>query len=765
MALALGWARFAGAQEASGAAAAPAPSWQAAPAQSGQGATLDTAPIFSQPIAPPSRISPAQEPTPAPVHRGATLSPQEQTAPKTGALEAHTPQLEETNERNEFQEFVAQSVGHMLPIFGHNLFVGAPSTFAPVDRVPVTPDYVVGPGDELIISAWGQLDAEFRVVVDRNGQINIPKVGIVNVSGIRFEELRGFLKTAIGRTFRNFEINVTLGQLRSIQVFVVGYAKRPGSYTVSSLSTLVNTLFASGGPSVKGSMRRIQLKRGNQLITEFDIYDLLLKGDKSKDVKLLPGDVIYIPPIGQLVAISGSVNVSAVYELKDKATLADLVSYAGGMTTTAAGQKVTVERIIDRKVRKVDEFSLDKAGLMRSLQDGDLIRVLPLLPKFDNAVTLRGNVAAQARHPWREGIRVRDIIPDKDALIVPDYWIKQNLATQTDIGSTQRLLTGVKRILPEVNWDYAVIERMKIEDLTTSLIPFNLGKAVLESDPANNLLLQPGDIITIFSKDDIQVPVEKQTKFVLLEGEVRTPGLYQIQPGETLRQLVARIGGLTPNAYLFGAEFARESTRQFQQKRLDESLDRLEADVQRNFSHSAQAALTEQEATALKGQLQGQLGLVAKLRQIKASGRIVLEITPEKQQLRDLPDLVLDDGDRLTVPPRPSTVSVIGAVYNGNAFIYHPDKRISDYLAQAGGITQDGDDDNLYVIRSDGSVISKRQGSLFASFSGERLMPGDAIVVPERLEKFFLTKELRDWSQIFYQFALGVAGLKVLRDI
>lgn len=728
------------------------------------------APISAQPGTPPSSLSPAQGQAPVSGQRGATLTPQGPTAPQqelTPAAEVKTQaqQFGDINERNEFQEFVAQSVGQILPLFGHSLFVGAPSTFAPVDRIPVTPDYVIGPGDELVISAWGQLDSELRVTVDRNGQISIPKVGIVNVAGVRFGELRGFLKTAIGRMFRNFEINVALGQLRSIQVFVVGYAKRPGSYTVSSLSTLVNTLFASGGPSAKGSMRRIQLKRGEAVVTEFDVYDLLLKGDKSKDVSLLPGDVIYILPIGRLAAISGSVNTPAIYELKDKVTLEELIGYAGGMTTTAAGQKVTVERIVERKVRKVDEFPLDKTGLGRSLQDGDLIRVLPLLPRFDNAITLRGNVAAQARHPWREGIRIRDIIPDKDALIVPDYWIKQNLATQTDISSTQRLLTGVKRLLPEVNWDYAVIERLKLEDLTTTLIPFNLGKAVREGDPANNLLLQPGDIVTIFSKDDIQVPVEKQTKFVLLEGEMRTPGLYQIQPGETLRQLVARVGGFSPNAYLFGAEFTRESTRQFQQKRLDEALDRLEADIQRNFSKSAQAALTEQEAAALKAQLGGQLGLVAKLRQIKASGRVVLEITPEKQQLRDLPELALEDGDRLMVPHHPSTVSVIGAVYNGNAFLYRPDKRISDYLAQAGGVTQDGDDDNLYVIRSDGSVISKRQASLFTGFSGERLMPGDAIVVPERLEKFFLTKELRDWSQIFYQFALGVAGLKVLRDL
>ncbi|CAG0938319.1 partial Polysialic acid transport protein KpsD, partial [Gallionellaceae bacterium] len=267
---------------------------------------------------------------------------------------------------NEFQDFVAKSVGRKLPMYGFSLFSDVPDTFAPVENIPVTPDYLIGPGDEIVIKAWGQVDIDFHAVVNRNGAIDIPKVGNINMAGIRYQQLQGYLKSAIGRVFRNFDLNVTLGKLRSIQVFVVGQAKRPGVYTVSSLSTLVNTLFASGGPSVKGSLRHIQVKRNGKLVTDFDLYELLLKGDKTKDVALLAGDVIYIPPVGHLVAISGSVNNSAIYEIKDeKTTLANLIELAGGFTTTAAGQKVMVERIADRTMRKVEEFELDKLGLER----------------------------------------------------------------------------------------------------------------------------------------------------------------------------------------------------------------------------------------------------------------------------------------------------------------------------------------------------------------------------------------------------------------
>ena len=680
--------------------------------------------------------------------------------------EKKTPQAApyEAVQRNEFQELVAQSLGYGLPLFGYNLFGGVPSTFAPVDRVPVTSDYVVGPGDEIVIRAWGQVDMDFRAVVDRSGTISIPKVGIVNVAGIRFQDLNGYIKTAIGRIFRNFELNVTMGELRSIQIFVVGQARRPGSYTVSSLSTLVNALFATGGPSAIGTMRRVQLKRGDRTVTEFDIYDLLVKGDKSRDVPLLSGDVIYMPAAGQRVAIAGSVNTPAIYELKGETTLGALIELAGGFTTTAASQKAVVERIVDRKARIVDEFTLDNAGFAKVLQDGDLIKLSSLSPKFENAVTLRGTVASPGRYPWREGLRIRDIIPDREALIVPDYWQRQN--REGLVIGQQRPRMQVRRTYDEINWDFALIERLDYSDLTPLLITFNLGRAIIEGDQSNNVPLRPGDVVTIFSKADFQVPISRQTKYVRLEGEFMSPGIYQILPGETLRQLVARIGGFTSNAYVFGSEFTRESTREFQQRRLDEALEFLQRDIQRNLAASASGATSKEDVEGARLRAEGQQQLVARLRQLKAAGRIVLELPIQQPQLKDLPELALEDGDRYLVPPRPSTISVIGAVYNQNAFIYRPDSRVSDYLARAGGPTRDADTGSIYLIRADGVVVSRRQSGWFSSsFESEQMMPGDTVVVPEELEKWRFTKELKDWTQILYQFALGVVGLKVLKDL
>lgn len=712
---------------------------------------------------------PAQAPTLTPSIVNAPADARDAAAEKARSEERRDPQPAaqlDPNQRNEFQDFVAQSLGRSLPMFGYNLFGGVPSTFAPIDRVPVTPDYTVGPGDEIVIRAWGQVDIDYRTTIDRNGAINIPRVGNINVAGIKYQELEGFLRTAIGRVFRNFELNVTLGQLRSIQILVVGQARRPGSYTVSSLSTLVNALFASGGPSPRGTMRAIQLKRGDKVVTEFDVYDLLIKGDKSRDAKLLPGDVIYIPPIGELVALSGSVNQPAIYEIKPRTALRDLLELAGGFTTTAAGQKATVERIADRKSRQVDEFTLDQAGLTRLLREGDLVQIYAISPKFENAVTLRGSVANPGRYPWRAGIRVRDIVPDKDALISPDFWLRQNAAPRIQIEGQARLRTDVKRSFEEINWDYAVVERLSYDDLTTQLIPFNLGKAVLEGDQSNNVPLRPGDVVTIFSKQDITVPVSRQTKYVRLEGELATPGIYQILPGETLRQLMARVGGVSANAYLYGAEFTREATRTFQQKRLDEAVEQMEREIQRLAAANSTGALSAEDAAAARASAENQRQLAARLRQFRASGRIVLELPRDVTQMKDMPDIVLEDGDRLLVPAKPSTVSVIGAVFNQNAFIYRSGLSVADYLARAGGPTKDADRASMYVVKADGIVRSNRQGLWFAGgLDGELIMPGDTIVVPENLDRFRLTKELKDWTQIFFQFALGVTSLKVLKDL
>jgi protein involved in polysaccharide export with SLBB domain len=787
-------------------------------------------------------------------------------------------------EINQFQEFIASSIAKRLPLYGYDLFRGSPDTFAPVDNVPVIQEYVIGPGDELVIKAWGGIDIDYRAVVNRNGEINLPKVGSINVAGIRYQDLKSHLTRAVGRVFRNFTLDVTLGKLRSVDVFVVGQAKRPGVYTVSSLSTLVNALFASGGPSPNGTMRQIQVKRANKVVTTFDLYDLINKGDKSKDVKLLPGDVIYIPPVGQQVAITGSVNVPAIYEIKEGSSFSELLDLAGGLTNMASTQKASVDQILDRKLRQVDEFHFDAAGLARTLHDGDIITIFPISQRFDNAVKLQGNVAAPLRHVWQKGMRVSDLLGGKDALIPAAYWARQNSGTlnssynkkevnwdyaviqrldvttlttklfafnlgkaiqgdpvenellqpgdvvtiyredeelpqtENDVamngsifipgkkrfvwregmrinnlipdakwlidyyGYWQRITTpkkesmedvatagvpakvGSQDVATEINWDYANIVRLEPSDLSRKMITFDLGKAVLQNDSANNLPLFPGDELSIFTKTEIQVPVSKRRHYVRLEGEFQHAGIYETLPGETLRQLVARIGGLTPNAYLYGSEFTRASVREMQQQKLKEMTDRMEMEVNRNLATKQENAINKEDADNSKAQALAQAALIERMRKAEAKGRVVLEITSDNAQVSDLPELTLNDGDTFVVPSKPSTIMVLGMVYNENAFIYRPVNNVSSYLDLAGGPTRDADERRVYLLRADGSVLSAQNtNALFNSFYRKKLMPGDTVVVPEMLDKYSLTKELKDWSQIFYQFALGVAGLKVLR--
>jgi protein involved in polysaccharide export with SLBB domain len=702
----------------------------------------------------------------------------------------------------EFQEFVASSVGRGLPLYGHSLFDRVPTTFAPVDRIPVTDDYRIGPGDEILIRVWGQIDLNGKLVVDRGGEIFLPKVGTLSVAGLKYQQLPEYFRTAIGRVFRNFDLTVSLGQLRSIQVFVVGQARRPGSYTVSSLCTLVNALFASGGPSTSGSTRHIQLKRTSGVITEFDFYDLLIKGDKSKDARLLPGDVIYIAPVGPQIAVAGSVNVPAIYELRGGTSLRDAIEMAGGLATTADGQKAVIERIENHNTRRVEEFPLDGQGLERALHDGDVVRIFSLSPHFENAVTLRGNVAHPGRTEWHSGMRLKDVIPNQEALVTRDYWRATNAeadpgeddpqfnhdyesannpvakpdnrgdaqfekqpasAKAATAATTAKLRNQITRNAPEINWDYAVIQRLNPLDLTTRLVPFDLGKLLLEKDEQNNLALEAGDVVTIFSQNDLAVPLARKSKFVRLEGEFRSAGVYRAEVGETLRHLVERVGGFTPNAYLYGAEFTRESVRAEQQKGLNELIEKLEEDISRNAV--APAGVNPEDAADQRARLEAQRQLVEKLRQVRAQGRVVLDLTPASAAVGDLPEIALEDSDRLLVPFRPATIEMLGAVYNKNSFLYRRGQRVDDYLKRAGGPTRDADTGRMFVIRADGSILSKRsvKGLWSGGFAALRLTPGDAIVVPERLSRGSFLRGLRDWSQVFSQFALGAAAIRVIQ--
>ncbi|NYF78210.1 SLBB domain-containing protein [Granulicella arctica] len=801
-----------------------------------------------------------------------------------------------------FQRLAAASVGKVLPIYGANLFTNVPSTFSPVDRIPVTPDYVIGPGDELLIRMWGQVTLDGHFTVDRSGNVYIPQVGAVRVAGVSFAQVTDYLRTQIGRTFRNFDLNVNIGQLRSIQIFIVGEARRPGSYTVSSLSTLVNALFASGGPSPMGSMRSIQVKRGKEIVTTFDLYDLLLKGDKSKDVQLVSGDVIYIPPVGPMVALAGSIDTPGLYELKSESTVKDAIALAGGLSTLAQNKDVRIERIAHHDSRTVLDVKLDGVGMATPLSDGDILEISPIIDGFKDAVTLRGNVAEPRRFAWFPGMRIKDLIPDKDALLTRDYWQQRNelglpvldstpdvrryapdtpiaqvngrgvsptrsstalmlnlpnaqdsdtnvyghgpqfsldgssvtdnnsntatqngamnssttssnaasnitagttnlssddssrstrngaLAFQADRNdapggndgssasgtSLSAGVTGAARRFPrknavvlsapDVDWAYAVVQRLNRADLTTQLIPFNLGRVVIDSDNTQNLELQPGDVVTVFSKADIRVPQSQQTKYVRLEGEFKAAGTYSVAPGETLRQLVARAGGLADNAYLYGSQFTRESTRVLQQQRLSDYAADLDRRIKLAEANAANNALNPQDEVANIAGLQNARTVAMRLSQLKATGRIVLNVRPDSSTIADIPDLPLEDGDAFVVPQVPLSVDVFGSVYTQNSFLYNSHKRAVDYIREAGGGTRTADVKRSYIVRADGSIISRQFSSaLFTgNFDSIHLHPGDAVVVPEQVDKRPLLRNLVDIATIIGQFGLGIAAINVL---
>lgn len=713
----------------------------------------------------------------------------------------------------EFQKFVESSLGKMLPLYGSKLFLDVPSTFAPVNDAPVPSDYVIGPGDELLLRAWGGITFNLRRTVDRSGSIYIPNVGQIQISGIRFSDAHDFLSSQIGRVFQRFQLSVEMGHLRTVQVFVVGKARRPGTYTISSLSTIINALFAAGGPSASGSMRRIQLRRNSHVVAEVDLYNLLLKGDRSADVNILPGDVIYIPPAGPRVALAGSVDDPAIYEIKSGETLGTLLDMEGGLTSLASIQSAQLERIQGAEGQLVQDLRLDREGLSTTLQAGDIVWVRSVVPRFSNAVTLRGNVANPGKYPWRPGMRIRDLIPTKEALLTRQYWTQHNQLgrpstppptedsedssskkpeVKTSESSAPQHLNNVAAsssyydektdtpdkkpntegssknqtgtTVPPVDWDYAVVERLNKDNLTTSLLPFHLGRLLLQGDDKENLELQPGDVVTIFSQRDFRVPQRRQRILVRLEGEFQSAGVYSALPGETLRHLVERAGGLTPQAYLYGSSFSRESTRLQQQARLDDYATRLEEDIQRAAANKSGSVITPAEAAVTAATIDSQRSLVAKLRQLRATGRIVLGIGPSAHSIDDIPDIPLEDGDAFIVPSIPSNISVIGSVYDQNSFLYSPASHARDYLDLAGGFTRNADGGRMFIIRADGSVISASSHSQHrGSLQRAKLNPGDAIVVPEKINKSTLLRGLTDWSSIFSQFALGAAAVNVIR--
>ncbi len=537
------------------------------------------------------------------------------------------------------EQGVAQRPPRRIRRFGSNLVTDDAIASATQDPLPSVPgDYIVRPGDEVNLAIWGSVDADIQATVDRAGRINVPRVGTITVAGVRNADLTDAISRRVGQTFRNFQLSVTLGQVRAIRVFVGGYVQHPGSITVNGLSSVLHALMRAGGPSSAGSFRDIHLRRAGKEVAVFDLYDLLLKGDRDSDQLVQPDDILFVGPVGTQVAVLGSVNQPAIYELKPGETLDDVLRLAGGFTAVADRGRVTMERLADRATGKV---------------------------------------------------------------------------TQLDLPAHQR------------------------DALAT------------------------GDVIRAYSVVTAALPQEKQNEHVRVEGEVARPGDYILPPGSRIEDALRAAGGMTSAAYPFGTEFTRESVRKLQQANYERALRDFETDMTRN--QASQRATSSEEISAQTATAQANARLLQRLRQVKPTGRVVLQLSPDASALPNLP---LEDGDTVKIPPRGTSVGIFGSVFNTGSFVYESGHTAPQYLALAGGPTRGADKQSIFMIRANGSVVSAQQGSSFWH-SGNNLndalvQPGDTIFVPEELNKSTFVQDAKDWTQILYQFGLGLAGIKSL---
>ena len=423
-----------------------------------------------------------------------------------------------------------------LKPFGYDLFSGTPTTFSPVTEIPVPINYVIGPGDTVQIQFFGKENSEYELVVDRNGQLQLPGIGPIAVTGMRFNELKSNLTKRISKQMIGVKAYISLGALRSMRVFIMGDVNRPGSYMVSALSTMTNALFVSGGVKTIGSLRDIQLKRRGKIVQHMDLYDLLLNGDTSSDTRIQPGDVIFVPPIGKTVGIAGEVRRPAIYEIKDEYNVKQMLRMSGGMLPTAYSTVSQLERISAQGEKILIDIDLSSdAGKSHSLSNGDIIRIYSILDKMENIVLVSGHVQRPGGYQWHEGMKLSDVIP------------------------------SIKYLRQEPNLQVVLIRRETYPDREIEILLSRLDKIFANVNSSSNISLHPRDKVYVFglSNDAIEdknktltilvEELKQQVKFdqpesvVNIEGNIRWPGEYPISSNMRLQELIRMAGDMERN--------------------------------------------------------------------------------------------------------------------------------------------------------------------------------------------------------------------------
>ena len=737
-------------------------------------------------------------------------------------------------ERRFSEEEVGAGPGRELDQFGYDLFAASGQPVGRPIVAPPGPDYPVGPGDLLELFLWGQVDADYTVEVEPDGAIHIPKAGRVSLGGLTLAQARERIHAALARQFSRFQMSVTVKQLRTVQVYVVGEVARPGSYEVSGLGTVFNALFAAGGPTRQGSLRAIELHRLGGQRERIDLYRFLMHGDRAGDLRLGQGDTVFVPVIGATVGVTGQVKRPAIYELAGGESLKDALAFAGGLTAHADPRQVQIERVQGQLRRVVEDVPWEEATTAdHPLQNGDLVRVRAIYPEVEGRVEITGEVKQPGSYPWHAGMRVSELLHSREQFSphcfldyaevrrVDPVTLKESVISF----SPAQLLAGrerddielldrdqihlysekelARRDFVEIRGEvakpgrYPYLPGMRIRDLiyqagnltraayhqeaeltrlhvngsktTTERIYFNVDDA-LAGRGDHDQPLAPNDQLFIRA-----VPDWSAERVVEVAGEVRFPGTYTFRRGERLSEVLTRAGGFTPRAFPRGAVFTRASVRAIQEERLKAFIQEQEQELLRQSAEAAKQTLQSGTAAALQQAMENKRQLLERLRTTQVKGRMVVRILPLAELTGSEYDIELEEGDRVEIPPTPSSVTVLGRVYNPTSLLYEKDKPIAYYLAQTGGMREDADKKHLYLVRADGTVISRAQHRGFrwwwsrgdhrwssGRFAGLPVERGDTLLVPEEPITVGGLSVAKDISQILANIFVSAGNLKFL---
>jgi protein involved in polysaccharide export with SLBB domain len=659
-----------------------------------------------------------------------------------------------------------------LDQFGYKLFAQRGPLLLPTfDNEPVGPDYLVGPGDELNVLVWGRINRTIKLLVQRNGTVLVPQIGPIPVAGLNFAQVQKLIESQIDQ-IEGVQSDVTMGRIRTIQVFVIGQVAEPGLRTVSALAHVSDALNAAGGVLKTGSLRRIELRRDNRVIKQTDLYSMLLRGDTSGDERLDSRDVVFVPVIGPVVGVAGDVRNPAIYELNGVASLEGVLRMAGGVSAFGYDYRIQVERVQNHAHRVALDVSLSTLEARRFVvQDGDLVKVFTVLPEETNTVTLQGNVNRPGTYQWAAGMRVVDLIragqglrdhtffsyallKRKEGATREAHFLRVNLgdALSDEISLADLQLTpqdtltvyseGEISEIPTVKISgevekpgiYPLTAGMKVRDLVYEAGGQKQNAYLVNAQLARTQIVNGSSALHMYQNIDLaaaldgvpadnlalqagdQLAIVQATNWhnpwvVQVKGEALRPGPYVINEGESLASVLERCGGIRSDGYLSGLMLIRQSVRRMQQETLKRINAQLQTELTRGLLMPVESTQQQQQPSLedKAAALTMLKGMITQGAEEAAIGRVVLNANSLNAVQGSADSMPLEDGDEIIIPKMPFSVNVAGEVYGATAVAYDPSLTVADYINRAGGLTEDAEQDQIIVVKANGAILSEEE--------------------------------------------------------